>query len=547
MRSLLIRHLPTRIKRLYRALRGSDSDGAMLDRIELMRSAHHAGHPIVPASPVKKILFNSQFGWPYGIVEYSVAAALRERGHDVVMAACGGLPRYCELMTASQTRPPCDVCHANVARHFDAFDLPHIAVKDYITDRDRAEAEAISLGAKLSELRAIREDGVPVGELGFLNLFQYIKGYPFDLTGDIGTVFRDCVNSAILVTRAAGHVLDDLEPDILCTTNGKFLQWAPFVHQAAKRNIPYVTWEDYQISPSGVTFASNELAHEMRHTALWKSELEKPLTPEEEARVRGHFESWSRGEVTTWAGYSETGSDETQVVRERLNVRAGKPIIAIFPNLSWDSSSVGFDTAFSSMYEWLYAVVDYAGRRQDLEFVVRAHPAEARLPDAYKPPVPVCEAIRLHVGAVPANVRLVEGAEAINSYALAGIADVSMVYTSTLGIELPLRGKRPWVAAGAYYSGKGFTLDIESAEHMCRLLDANEFDNRLTKEQIARAERMAYLIRFRGVFNFPLMPKAGEFSATNWAELGPNGNRVLDALCERLLNHDQFTDLAGAR
>ncbi len=546
LRDLLRKHAPQGLKRLYRSLRGIEDQEAMWDRIAAMRKRYHRGNPVRPAAKPKKVLFNSQFGWPYGIVEYTLAAALRERGHDVTMFACGGLPKYCELMTSTQDRPPCGECHASVARRFDAFGLPHGAMKDYLTDADRREAVHIAENAEIGQLRHLVEDGVPVGQLAFFNLFQYFKGFPFDLSGKVGEVFRDCVSSAILTSRAAGRMLDKLQPDILCTANGKFLQWSPFIYHAVKRNIQYVTWEDYQISPAGVVFAVNDIAHETRHTAVWQKLLDTPLTPDELSALREHFSLWSKGEVTPWAGYAAGGANNDQEIRAELGLRAGVPVIVLFPNLSWDASSVGFETAFTSMYDWLYQAVDYAASHPDVELVIRAHPAEARLPDHFKPPVPVCEAIRKQFADVPRNVHLIEGSATVNSYALASLANVAMVYTSTLGIELPLRGIKPWVAAGPYYAGKGFTVDIQSGEHMRALLDAGTFQNRLAPEEIARAERMAYLIRFRGIFEFPLMPKAGEFGATSWADIGPEGNATLDALCERLIEHEPFIDLPPA-
>jgi hypothetical protein len=388
-------------------------------------------------------------------------------------------------------------------------------------------------------------DGLPIGELAFLNLFHYFKGYPFDIAGKVEEVFRRCASTAFLQARGMRRVVDAVQPDIICTVNGKFTQWAPIVHVAKQQDIPYFTWEDL-LKPCGTIFEWNGIAHEMRVDSVWNDELSRPFTEEDDREIREHFKLWASGANTIWVFYDDTTIHNVDEIRRTLGLPDAAPIISLFPNVCWDSTSVGFERAFTSMYDWIHSAVDYARTHPEVAVVIRAHPAEAKLPPEYRSSTPVCDYVRRECDPVPANVYLIEGTSPISSYGLGAISSVVMTYTTTLGIEFALQGLRPWVAANSYYAGKGFTLDLESAGHMHALLDQRPYDNRLAPEQVQLAARLAHIVRFRKVFTFPFLQKDGGNTLSSFRELAPGGNPSINALCNCVLKCKPFIDLSMA-
>jgi hypothetical protein len=491
----------------------------------------------------KRILINSHFVWNYGPVEYGLAAALRERGHEVLMVACGGLPDYCQLQNTTQQRPPCDRCLALVVERLEAYKLPHTSMAAHLTADDIEHSRQVAGSTPAESLRSVMEGDVNVGYLASINLFQYFKGFSYKFTPEVEKVVRRCLASAILTTRASERIMREFKPDVFVTINGKFLHWAPFITYCKRENIPFVTWEDFQITPTTVMFASNEIAHEQMQRESWETAMSVPLSDAQRDEVNEHFKLWATKGVTPWAGFGEETTNDGDKLREQLNLSPDRPVISLFPNIAWDSSSVGFETAFESIFDWLSKTIVYASRRPDLDFVIRAHPAEGRLPPEWRSVITTCDAILKYGPPVPSNVRLVYGNDPVNSYTLASISAVCMTYTSTLGMELPLRGIRPWVAAGPYYAGKGISVDIQSPEHMYSMLDANQFPPRLTPEEVERAERFVYLVRFRGTFEFPYLSGPDQSDLPAWSELQPGGNVVIDELCNRVLNAKPMIDL----
>ena len=176
--------------------------------------------------------------------------------------------------------------------------------------------------------------------------------------------------------------------------------------------------------------------------------------------------------------------------------------------------------------------------------VVRAHPGEKKVPPELRSRTPVGAEVRKRFHPLPSNIRIVEGDNPISSYTLAGMAQVNMVYASRFGLELALRGLRPWIAGAVTYRKKGFTLDLSSGDHMVEMLEGRVYENRLSDEDITLAQRFAYLWFFRYEVRLPLLRPAGRrFALGSFRELGPGGDPALERICEAFVTGRPFLDL----
>ena len=149
-------------------------------------------------------------------------------------------------------------------------------------------------------------------------------------------------------------------------------------------------------------------------------------------------------------------------------------LAVLFTNLTWDSAVLGKEAAFPGIHEWLSAAVDTFARRPNDQLLIRVHPAEVELPGK-QTREPLGGYLRQQYRDLPPNVRIVEAEDSLSSYPLMEAADVGLVYTSTTGLEMTLRGKPVIVAGRTHYRGKGFTLDVSSptefVETLLRALD----------------------------------------------------------------------------
>jgi hypothetical protein len=478
---------------------------------------------------------------PWLEVEYSLAAALQLRGHAVRGILCDGLLPLCEMNLGPRERPPCGACIGWLARYEDAFGFKFSRLTDFISEEDRAQAERLVRETPRHALSALTVDGVGIGRLGRRELLRYYRGFVFEPSDD--PAYRRWLVSGVLLVRLAGRLLERERPDIVVTSNGRTLPTACLFAVARSRGIHVVTWDTEPSHSDGLVFSHNRAAVEIPLDDVWPEASRQPLGAGQLEALRAFLGRWARSEITPFP-YNPAPLDDQQAVRSRLALRPGSPMVVAYTNAAWDMAVVDRDIGFASMFEWLFSLVQYGIAHPEIDLVVRAHPAEVKVPPDLRSRTPVAAEIRRRYGPLPGNIKLVEGDSPVSSYTLADMAQVVMVYASRIGLEVALRGKRPWLAGDMTYRGKGFTRDLASNEEMVRLLGARTFDETLSADEIELAERFAYLWFFRYVVRLPLVRQPGRpFALKTFRELAPGGHPAIDNICDALVTGRPFIDL----
>lgn len=106
------------------------------------------------------------------------------------------------------------------------------------------------------------------------------------------------------------------------------------------------------------------------------------------------------------------------------------------------------------MTEWLERSLDFFARRPDVQLVVRIHPGER-----YTKGPSVADVIHRRLPELPEHIHLVGAGDPVNTYDLVEIADLGLVYTTTVGMEMAMSGVPAIVIGQTHYREKGFTLD----------------------------------------------------------------------------------------
>jgi hypothetical protein len=153
------------------------------------------------------------------------------------------------------------------------------------------------------------------------------------------------------------------------------------------------------------------------------------------------------------------------------------------------------------MAEWIAKTVQYFAARTDVQLVVRVHPGERLMKGPSSLGV-----IHAAVPQMPDHIKLIGPDEKVNTYDLMGIAGLGLAYTTTVGMEMAMRGAPVILAGQTHYRGRGFTYEPTTYDEYFGVLDkllSNLPGYRLTAEQVELAWNYAYRFFFDFPFAFP--------------------------------------------
>lgn len=488
-----------------------------------------------PTGP--RVLVLSPRDWAVHVQwEGIVAQALRLRGADVRFLTCGGGLEVCDRANTWEAPPmPCRTCTRYVEGSIDAHGFDRSTIRagwDGPADGPWDELDEVSLAALRDVVDA---DGLPLGHLTEIPVKWFLMRAASEDDPLAPTTWRAFLRSARRIARGVDAALDRIRPDTVVLCNGLFLFEAVTWELCRRRGIDVVTYERGFIKETlvfrrGAPACLTDLSH------LWPRFAGVPLTADQEAELDTYLDERTQGRRTI----DRYWSDARFEAPER---RTGGRLVSLFTNLTWDSAVIGKELAYPGIADWVCAAIELFADRPDDELVIRLHPAEVKLPgkESREPMLPIIEQ---RVGALPPNVRVVLPDDPTSSYPLMEASDLGLVFTSTTGLELALRGVPVVVAGETHYRGKGFTLDVDSPEGFVATVERALDDPEAVRPDVEAARRYAHLFFFTAPVPSPgvdeHVPGLARITVGDLAELAPGADAAVDRICDGILEGGDF-------
>ncbi len=485
-----------------------------------------------PGSP--RVLMVSPRDWAVHVQwEALIGRALAARGADVRFATCGGGLETCDRVNIHEgPPPPCHTCSRYTGPALVAHGLPVASLASDYPDGGWPELD----GLTLDELRHVTFADLPLGEFVDVPVKWFLCSAALDRDPVAASTYRSFLRSARRIAVAASALLDRDRPDVVVMLNGMFLFEAVVASIARARGVRVVTYERAHIDGL-LFFAHDEPACRYSSESTWKQIRERPLTAAQSTELDTYLADRRHGLrsfVQIWPEPSFTAEAASPTGRTR---------VVLFTNVTWDSAAIGLDGAFADVREWLVQTLRHLADRPGVDVVVRIHPSEVVLPK-WRTREPMQDVIDAAFPVLPANVRVVAPEDPTSSYVLLDGADVGLVYTSTVGLELALAGVATVVGGRPHYAGKGFTHEATDAADHGRVLDAVLADPTAAVPDVETARRYAHLFFFSA--NVPSPPAHEPLSglvrlAPDFADrVQPGGDPGLDAICAGILTGAPF-------
>jgi hypothetical protein len=291
------------------------------------------------------------------------------------------------------------------------------------------------------------------------------------------------------------------KPDEIVVPNGTVQEFGIVYRVARYLKIPVVTYE-FSDQRDACWLGLNQEIMRQDTSEMWQTAEQVPFTAAQKKRIRAMFESRRVAKVNEnftrqWQNSPAQGA---QSVKEELKLD-DRPIVLLATNVLGDSLTLGRQVFSKTMEEWVSRTILYFIGRPDIQLIIRIHPGEI-LTREYS----MVDVVRQTLPELPEYIHVIHPEEKVNTYDLIDICDLGLVYTTTVGLEMSLKGLPVIVAGNTHYRERGFTYDPNSWVDYFKILSSILADPKghvLSKETIELAWKYAYHFFFTYPRPFP--------------------------------------------
>ncbi|MFZ6026496.1 MAG: hypothetical protein ACOYYS_02160 [Chloroflexota bacterium] len=314
-------------------------------------------------------------------------------------------------------------------------------------------------------------------------------------------LYRLRLERNLQAARIALGWLRSQKPDVIVVPNGTILEFGAVYQTARYLEIPTVTYE-FGEQCGHLWLAQDGEVMRQETNDLWAARGSRPLDAAQIEQVQALFTARQRASL--WQNFARrwqgTPSEGGAKVRTTLGLDA-RPVVLLATNVIGDSLTLGRQVFSDSMTEWLERTVRWFAEHGEAQLIIRIHPGEL----ITKGPS-VADVVRRAVPDLPPHIYLIPADAPLNTYDIVEVADLGLVYTTTVGMELAMSGVPAIAVGNTHYRGKGFTLDADSwnayFEMLAKVL-ADPQAYRLTRQQVDLAWNYAYRFFFEYPHPFP--------------------------------------------
>lgn len=367
---------------------------------------------------------------------------------------------------------------------------------------DLAAAEAIlDQFSSTEELIPFEYEGVRVGRFAVSTALRWLRIGTLDFKSpEVRKILVEHIASSMTYTKAVQKCIQTFRPEVTLLVDAVYTPQGELFDSCLTNGIDVIMWD--------VGHKSNTLMMK-RYTPERKEQDLNSLSPKSwdflqsmewtDAHRRQlyheHHNAYASGD---W--YSSDGTQfkkqliSADKLRTRLGLDPNKKAAFIFPHILWDASLFWSKGLFKSYEEWLIETVRTAYANDQVNWVIKIHPAHVGKNIAEGVQVEPAEVVvlREHIGELPPHIFFIPFDSDISTFSLFEVMDYCVTVCGTIGIEASSFGVPVLTAGKGRYDRRGFTIDSETREEFLERLAHIQDIPPMSAAQRELAERFSY-------------------------------------------------------
>jgi hypothetical protein len=485
-----------------------------------------------------------------------LAVALTARGArcdvllcDAALPACLGAdytwyPRPDHFAQRGSADDLCTAC-LEPARRLFGDDGLRLTIHRYgalLTSDDRARARTIATDTPLDAVADFTLDGMAIGEAALSGASRFFARGELETGSTQTAIVRRYLEAACLALFAMRRLLATEQYDVVVGHHGIYVPQGLVAAAAHEAGVRFVAWNPAYRTGCFI-FSHGETYHRSmldEPVATWEN---MTLSDAEQRKLMRYLDDRATGSQD-WIAFHPADADVSEKPIGELGLDPAKPTVTLLTSVVWDAQLHYRQRAFKSQVEWVWQTIRHFIRREDVQLVIRAHPAEVTgsLPSRE----PIMARIAEAFPDLPPHIVIIKPEQRISTYALAEASDAVTIYATKTGIELAARGIPVIVAGESWLRGKDIGYDCDDAKAYDEMLQSLPFGRRLDAAREARAKLYAYHFFFRRMIQLPGFKRAEmpgipfDIEPQGLAPFERGVNAALDCVCQGVLTGSPF-------
>ena len=436
------------------------------------------------------------------VFESLLGVSLKSRGHDVEFLLCDGILSACIMCTYSNfdeedyikdgPKKICNSCFINAYNFFKPTKIKVRVLSDYLSDDDELTIKNLSFEDKtLDELRKYSLENIAIGEHAYAGALRYYGMTELDSSKNSKKILIEYLKSGVKSYLASKKLFEIKKYDDVIMNHGFYIPQGVIFLAAKKKKINVSNWTPGERKGSfcltrGDTY-HRSLIYENNDN--WEK---ISYNDKIDNKIKDYLKSREYGKGD-WIHFHENPDFDVDSLLNKIKIDRNKPIIGLPSNVMWDAQIDFPSNFFKNFLEWVFFTIDYFASRDDIQLLIRIHPAEI---DKTKPARQrLKDEILKKYRSLPANIFIIEAENKISTYPLMKLCNSVLIYGSRMGIELTALGVPVIVCGEGFIRNKKIAIDVISKEHYTKVMKELPLKN--YQVDTLRAKKYAYHFFFR--------------------------------------------------
>lgn len=493
----------------------------------------------------KRILFYTLRTTPENPLLYFeniIAHSLNARGADAKILLCDNVLSSCDADNIGVNHKFfCRVCNAYRPKIAQILNVPVLNFSEFISEQKKTEITEMIDKLDYAQYKKFTYRGINVGFSAESSVIRYFrKGFVED-NMEFKNKFKECLINASVVTEIANSVYERIKPDLVVTLHGIYSTWEPFYYYFRSKGISVIVYELCVSELETMKFTKNSRNFESIGNEFWKKNISLSVKENLELdKLLSRRFSFIGGVVSLFNNDIDKTFPKELIIKEIISQTYKRRYI-LFTNVAWDDALISPDRIFKNIFDWVFETIEFFSVHPDYQLIIKTHPAEAW----EKNTLSLITIIKDKFPNLPENIFILPPNTAVKAYDLFDIVDAGLVYNSTTGLEMALKGIPALVVGNNAYTGKeGVVYKIRDKEEYFRLLEDLEPVKKFAEEHIDIARRYAHLYFIKSEIPICFFKK-DKWAQIDWFRLKDLNKMMkkdihIDHLCNCILNGEEI-------